>query len=101
VPHETVIELEIAEYVLIRFSRSGRPVERYAVVLLLFHDGRWQEIRLFDNHLGKHHTHRYTRTDGKQAPELFHPGPINEAMPTAIEHLRTHWEAIIESWLRT
>lgn len=60
--------------------------------------GVWEEVRLFDNHLDHHHMHRYTRLQGKQPPETFHPGPVNAAIPAAIEHLKANSEVIIESW---
>jgi hypothetical protein len=97
-PHERSIDIAIAERVLVRFSQSGRPIERYSVVLLALVDGEWQTVRVYDNHLGSHHMHRYTRSGGKQEPEDFHPGPTNEAIPAAIAHLKAHWEAIIQSW---
>jgi hypothetical protein len=98
VPHERSIDLAIAERVRVCFSQSGRPIERYSVVLLALVDGEWQTVRVYDNHLGSHHMHRYTRSGGKQEPEDFHPGPTNEAIPAAIAHLKAHWEAIIQSW---
>lgn len=97
-PYEEVVDFEITDDVLVRFSRSGRPIARYAVVLLVLVDGVWEEVRLFDNHLDGHHMHRYTRSEGKQPPEAFHPGPANAAIAAAIAHLKAHWEAIIESW---
>ncbi len=97
-PYEEVVDIEIAENVVVRFSRSGRPIARYAVVLLLLLDDIWEEVRLFDNHLDDHHMHRYTRSEGKHPPETFHPGPTNPAIAAAIAHLKAHWEAIIESW---
>jgi hypothetical protein len=97
-PHEQTIDLALAQDVLIRFSRSGRPIERYAVVLLIFRDDQWQTVRLFDNHQGGHHMHRYNRKDGKQPAEVVHPGPTNAAIAGAIDHLKTHWEAIVEPW---
>jgi hypothetical protein len=39
VPYERTIEIGIIDGVLVRFSHSGRPIERYSVVLLLFEDG--------------------------------------------------------------
>jgi len=98
VPYEQTDEWPLAEGVALRFSRSGRPIERYAVILLIYVDGVWREVRLFDNHMGAHHMHRYTPNQGKQEPETFHPGPINVAMAAAIEHLKAHWEAIIQPW---
>jgi hypothetical protein len=38
-PYEEVIDFEITDDVLVRFSRSGRPIARYAVVLLVLVDG--------------------------------------------------------------
>lgn len=97
-PYERTIEIRIGEGVRVLFSYSGRPISRYAVVLVAFEDGAWQTIRVFDNHLGSHHMHRYTRKGGKQPEAPFHSGPTNEAIPAAIDHLKAHWEAIIESW---
>ena len=97
-PYERTIDIEIVEGVVIRFSQSGRPIERYSVVLLSFEDGDWQTIRVYDNHLGSHHMHRYTREGGKQPESAFHEGSTTEAIPAAIDHLKAHWEAIIESW---
>jgi hypothetical protein len=98
VPYERTIDIEIVDGVLIRFSQSGRPIERYSVVLLVFENDDWQTVRLYDNHLGTHHMHRYTRKAGKQPEVAFHEGSTTEAIPAAIDHLKAHWEAIIASW---
>jgi hypothetical protein len=98
VPYERTIEIGIVEGVIVRLSQSGTPIERYSVVLLALTDGAWETIRVYDNHLGAHHMHRYTRQGGKQPEAPFHGGPTNEAIPAAIAHLKAHWEAIIESW---
>lgn len=97
-PYERTIEIAVSEAVLVRFSQSGLPIERYSVVLLAVHGGSWHTVRVYDNHLGSHHVHRYTRSGGKQGPEAFHAGTTNEAIPAAIAHLKGHWEAIIKSW---
>jgi hypothetical protein len=98
VPYERTIEMAVAGDVVVRFSQSGRPIERYSVILLAFIDGAWQTVRVYDNHQGTHHMHRYTREGGKQASEQFHAGSTNEAIPAAIAHLKAHWEAIIQAW---
>ena len=97
-PYERTIEIQVKEGVVVRLSQSGRPIERYSVILLALIDGVWETIRVYDNHLGTHHMHRYTRKGGKQPETPFHEGSTNEAIPAAIAHLKAHWEAIIESW---
>jgi hypothetical protein len=97
-PYERTVEIAVAAGIAIRFSQSGRPIERYAVVLLLLVDGAWQTVRVYDNHLGTHHMHRYTANGGRQDPERFHGGTTNEAIAAAIAHLKAHWQAIIQSW---
>ena len=97
-PYERTFDLALAADVMVRVSQSGRPIERYSVVLLRFADGEWHTVRVYDNHLGSHHMHRYTRGEGKQASEEFHPGPTKQAIPAAIAHLKAHWKAIIQSW---
>jgi hypothetical protein len=76
---------------------KGRPLERYAVMLQLQIDGRWQTIRLLDNAHGDHDLHRYTG-DEKQPAERFAEGAVNEVAPQAINHLIDHWKAIADSW---
>jgi len=98
VPYERTIEIGLTRDVIVRFNQSGRPIARYSVVLLLLVDREWQTVRLYDNRHGTHHMHRYTRSGGKQTATAFHPGPANQAIPSAIDHLKAHWEAIIESW---
>ncbi|HKF81433.1 MAG TPA: hypothetical protein VKB23_00560 [Solirubrobacterales bacterium] len=97
-PYERTIEIGIVEGVIVRLSQSGTPIERYSVVLLAFADGNWETIRVYDNHRGTHHMHRYTQEGGKQPEAPFYEGRTNEAIPAAIAHLKAHWEAIIESW---
>jgi hypothetical protein len=96
--HERTIEIALAAGVAVRFSQSGRPIERYSVLLLLLAGDTWQTVRVYDNHLGTHHMHRYTANSGKQGPETFHTGTTNEAIAAAIAHLKAHWPAIIQSW---
>jgi len=100
VPDEREFSTRLADGVMIRVRLSGRPIERYAVLLLAWRDAAWQEIRLYDNHLGSHHMHRYTRSHGKQPAEEFHPGPANAAIPAAIAHLKSAWQDIMLSWER-
>jgi hypothetical protein len=76
---------------------DGRPLERYAVMLQLRIEGRWQTIRLLDNAHDQHDMHRYTGAE-KQPAERFAEGTVSEVAPMAIRYLIDHWEAIAESW---
>lgn len=76
---------------------DGRPLERYAVMLQLRIEGRWQTIRLLDNAHDQHDMHRYTGAK-KQPAERFAEGAVSEVAPMAIRYLIDHWEAIAESW---
>lgn len=57
----------------------------------------WQTILLFDNAHGQHDVHSYTGAE-KQPAERFMEGTAREAVPAAIRHIVTHWEAIVRSW---
>ena len=63
--------------ILIEFE--GRPLERYAIMLQLQIEGRWQTIRLLDNAHGDHDMHRYTGGE-KQPAERFAEGAVNESV---------------------
>lgn len=76
---------------------EGRPLERYAVMLQLRIQGRWQTVRLLDNAHGDHDMHRYTASE-KQPAERFAEGSPSEVAPMAIRYLIDHWEAIAEAW---
>jgi hypothetical protein len=78
-------------------ERDDRPLERYAVMLQVRIDGRWQTIRLLDNAHGEHDMHRYTGTE-KQAAEWFADGPVRKVLPQAIHYLISNWEAIEREW---
>jgi hypothetical protein len=56
---------------------EGRPLERYAVMLQLRIDGRWQTVRLLDNAHGHHDMHRYTGSE-KQPAEGSNRGVMEE-----------------------
>ena len=87
----------LAENARILVEFEGRPLARYAIMLQLLIDGRWQTIRLFDNAHGDHDMHRYTGSE-KQPAERFAEGAVNEIAPQAIDYLIEHWEAIADSW---
>lgn len=76
---------------------EGRPLTKYAVMLHLRIEGRWQTIRLLDNAHGDHDMHRYTGAE-KQPADRFAEGSVNEIAPQAIRYLIDHWEVIAESW---
>ena len=58
---------------------EGRPMGRYAVMLQLRIEGKWQTIRLLDNAHGDHDMHRYTGSE-KRPAERFSEGTVNEVV---------------------
>jgi hypothetical protein len=79
---------------------STHPVE-YAVVIVVWREGRWHTVRTFDNahDAEEHHEHGYIGAE-KQPPTVTH-GPINEAMHAAIVMARRWWADVVDAWERT
>jgi hypothetical protein len=72
---------------------EGHPLGRYAIMIQLRIEGRWQQtIRLLDNVHGDHDMHRYAGAE-KQPAERFADGTVSEIAPMAIRYLIDHWEA--------
>lgn len=98
-PEERLFEIELFHSAArIRVETRGRKIDDYTVVLLVRVEDEWRTVRVYDNHLGSHHMHRYNRSGGKQPPARFHAGSTNEALAAAIAHLKAHYEAIIAAW---
>ncbi len=57
-----------AEIVVELITEHGM-VGRYSVVLLAREEGEWRTVRVYDNHLGVPHMHRYTHAGVKQDGE--------------------------------
>jgi hypothetical protein len=60
-------------------------------------EGHWTTIALWDNAdaVDEHHEHRYTRSEGKQAPRRLEFASMNEAMGAAIRKAAWDCEAIV------
>ncbi|MGE5282995.1 MAG: hypothetical protein ACM3N0_11890 [Chloroflexota bacterium] len=63
-----------AEIVAELITEHGK-VSRYSVVLLTREEGEWRTVRVYDNHLGVPHMHRYTHAGVKQDGETTDEGP--------------------------
>ncbi len=74
-------------------------MDRYAAMLQIFRDRRWQTIRLIDNAHNEHHMHRYAE-DIKQDAVSFETGDTRDVLPKAVAYLIRASESIIESWHR-
>lgn len=82
-------------------SEHPPPIE-YAVTLEALIEGKWTTVALWDNAdaCNEHHEHRYTRSEGKQAPMKLMLPTTNEAMVAAIRSAATDWQAILKAWRR-
>ncbi|HEX5762319.1 MAG TPA: hypothetical protein VFY04_04275 [Solirubrobacterales bacterium] len=72
----------------------------YAITLEFLEEGAWTTVRLWDNAdgLDEHHEHQYTRTGGKQAPEIHEFDTANDAMATAITKAKSDAQVIVRQW---
>lgn len=92
------ILLDDAGTVRIVVRTGGRPrIDVYAVILQARVEDHWRTVRLIDNHLDRHHMHRYHGGVNGE-PEHFAYGAVREVIPQAIDYMREHYRPIIESW---
>jgi hypothetical protein len=84
----------------IKWTTRRRDVTNYSVVLTQEHGNEVRTIRVFDGAHGVNEMHRFTRTGGKQAAEIFHAGTLGEGLRTAIENCARRYPLMIEGWDR-
>lgn len=99
---EVFIDLEPELRIRFRRSEAPPPVS-YAITLECLVEGRWTTLRLWDNadHVDEHHEHEYTRTGGKQTPEVHRFDSINDAMAAAIRKAKAEAQEIVRQWQRS
>ena len=90
-----------AASIRIEFVSERHEVVDYSVVLLWGEEGEQHAVRLYDGSHGVNEMHRYTRSAGKEAAEVFHHGTLGEGMRIAIRLIEDGYEEMIRSWLRT
>ncbi len=91
---------EDAELVVELITEKGK-VGRYSVVLLARVEGEWRTVRVYDNHLGVPHMHRYTRAGIKQNAEKTGEATASDGYNIALEHVRTGFQEMIDGWHRS
>ncbi len=76
--------------------------QTYSVVLLaLDEQGKWATVRVYDNHLGAAHMHRYTRKDGKQEAEPAGAVTPSDGFNMALQQAENGYREMIEAWRRS
>lgn len=98
--YQRVLDHVLGAMLQVEFTTDGGEVIDYAVVLLLALDGSTATIRVYDGAHGHNEMHRYSRSGGKQAGELFHAGTLGEGMRAAIEEIERGYGEMIEGWKR-
>jgi hypothetical protein len=91
---------EDAELVVELITEKGK-VGRYSVVLLARVEGEWRTVRVYDNHLGAPHMHRYTRAGIKQDGEKTGEATASDGYNIALEQVRTGFQEMIDGWHRS
>jgi hypothetical protein len=84
----------------VEFTTDHREVVDYAVILTFEHEGAQETIRVYDGAHGHNDMHRYTRTGGKQAAEVFEAGSLGQGLRAAIAHCKDGYDEIIRGWHR-
>ncbi len=94
------IELDraLGAWLHVEFVTDRRDVADYAVVLLVADKEGIETVRLYDGAHAQNEMHRYTRTGGKQAAEIFHRGTLGAGMRVAIQTIKHSYRPMIEAW---
>jgi hypothetical protein len=76
--------------------------QEYSVVLLALDErGKWATVRVYDNHLGIAHLHRYTRGGGKQQAEKIIAATPSDEFNMALQEAERGYREMIEAWRRS
>jgi hypothetical protein len=89
-----------AEIVVELITEHGEVVG-YSVVLLAREEGEWRTVRVYDNHLGVPHMHRYTHAGVKQDGEKTDEATASAGYNLALQQVRTGFQEMIEGWRRS
>lgn len=89
-----------AEIVVELITEHGK-VGRYSVVLLAREEGEWRTVRVYDNHLGVPHMHRYTHVGAKQDGEKTDEATASDGYNIALQQVRAGYQEMIEGWRRS
>jgi hypothetical protein len=82
----------------VEFTRRGRDIANYAVLLTFKEEAQTNTVRLYDGVHGLDEMHRYTRTRGKQPGKVFHHGTLGEGMRAAKKQIKGAYQSMIEGW---
>jgi hypothetical protein len=85
----------------VEFTTERRTVSNYSVVLLVTEADGLHTVRVYDGAHGVNEMHRYTRSAGKQAGEVFDDGTLGDGMRAAIRQIETSYTAMIDAWRRS
>lgn len=89
-----------AEIVVELVTEQGQT-SRYSVVLLAREEGEWRTVRVYDNHLGVPHMHRYTPTGVKEDGEKTGEPTASDGYNIALQRVREGFQEMIEGWRRS
>jgi hypothetical protein len=93
--------IDLQPGIRIRFRRSEPPPPiSYAITLEVLEGDEWATARLWDNadDVDEHHEHTYTKSEGKQPPEILAAESTNAAMAAAIRKAKEGASEIVRRW---
>lgn len=95
-----ILDRALGIAIQVKFERTGRGIDGYAVVLVAEIQSTVEAIRVFDSAHGVNEMHRYTRSGGKQTGTTFHSGTFGEGMRAATSQIESGYRQMIEGWDR-
>ena len=85
---------------VVRFTVERRRLVDYAVVLRVWDEGSWANVRLYDHAHGRPEMHRYTAGGSKMDSEAAPGADVQEGFDAAKAQIRESWIEMIRAWRR-
>jgi hypothetical protein len=97
---ESRFNIRLAEraWIGVRIKRDVAKELDWAVVLIVMHQGRRQQVCLYDNAHGHPERHRYRDGVKLAGKPIALYGSVRGDIPAAIEEIKGEWEGMVERW---
>lgn len=94
-------ELDFGVVLYAEHEHGAGELLTFGVVLIVVEGESTHTVRVWDNHQGEPHMHRYTKEGGKQSPQKLSAVTAQDGYTLALDNARRNYREIIESWRRS